>query len=810
MSIKIKTSIFIAFLTTFNLYTQTLASNLSVTDQNRLLGAVAREWESSNLREWLNSDKTTVDYTAIPPSYKAEAGFLSDKNFTQSERDAIAITKHGGAWQYSLSNTNNTKYISQRSVAHNDYLYNDKVFILNYTDLVNYIERNNQLMNLNTKYYSNHLKNTTNKQDKYPYIVNSGYVNSAYSGTNQMYSSTLTILAGRNQNNIVPALSLKPDYVLSNGIKASDLTIGQIVTFGKYNEEDIEWQVINISNDGYALLWATKIITIKEYDAQGDINPIKSNYINFDTYDVDIASGTGQNKSWETQKTISSYPVISIVNESVLTTPTNNTSITIQIKATDETNTIRKITLPDGTTINSDTASYTINQNGEFDIIVENSQGVITVRHIVTKAINTPAEVIIKTDKDENTKWTNKPVNVTITASNNGVYEKITSEKATGYGSVKTSSFPAWMPLNGKRVRITGTLYNKITDEDIVNYGLNMDAIIRFRCNYTQYSVSSLSPTYPIIKQISLAQLKEEGQIEIDEIFTIPNNVYNNLNFSIRLMDDNSSYMKTGYNWGISSFTFEILDKDDLKIEEITLPDGNIIKNDTASYIILNRGSYTFSVKDNRNKITSKTIEIDIDTVKPSINISYPTDFTKQNITLNIDTFDDLSGIKYIKLPNGEYRTNATDELPLSIKYNIITNGDYKFEISDFAGNTLSKTISIKNIDKVAPSTTYTLTPNTWTNGEVSIIVSTSDNISGIKQIILPDGSKLSSNSVSYVVNKNGIYQFLVMDFANNVSIVSVDVNIIDKKKPLINSITKTPNEEWSNRNVYINIDSID
>ncbi|WP_368262449.1 DUF6273 domain-containing protein [Clostridium disporicum] len=784
------------------------ASDLSVSDQNRLLGATAREWESSNLREWLNSDKETVDYTANPPTYKNEAGFLSDTNFTQEERDAIAVTRHSGGFLETLSgNINDTLYISQRGLAKNTYIYNDKVFILNYTELVNYVERNKQLMNMNQKYYSNYLQNATNKKDKYSYIVNTGGVNSSYTNWNNMYSSTIGVVYGRSQNNIVPALSLKPDYVLSNGIKSSNLTVGQTVTFGKYNGEPIEWQVINISDAGYPLLWSTKIITSKEYDAQGDINPLKSNYINFDTYNVDITTGTGQNKSWETQTAIQSYPVISIINESVLTTPTNDNEIIIQIKVTDDNNSIRKITLPDGTVVNGATASYTITKNGEYDIIAENSQGVITVRHIVTKAINTPAEVTITTDKSSDSKWTNKPVNIIVSATNNGVYTKTTSSKSTGYNAINASTFPSWMPLSGKRIRVTGTLYNKITDEDIAKYNLNMNANIIFRFIYQKYTVNSLSNTYPQFKTITLKSLKEAGSISIDEVFTIPNDVYGKFYIQINLMNETSNYMKTGYNWGASEFTYEILDKDDLKIEEITLPGGNIIKNDTATYTINQTGSYTFSAKDNRGKITSKTIDIAIDMVNPEADIVYDQNPTTENVVLNINTTDALSGIKSIKLPNGESRTNTTDGKPLSTTYNILENGSYTFVVTDFAGNQISKTVTIKNIDKIEPKLTYTTSPTEWTNSNVTINVTASDEDSGINHIVLPNGNVVSSVTASYTVSANGVYWFQTFDNYGHQTTIKVTVENIDKEIP---TFTISNNENWTNQDVQISISATD
>ena len=45
-------------------------------------------WTTSNLREWLNSDKEDVLYTSNEPDYKNEAGFLT--NFTEEEKNAIS------------------------------------------------------------------------------------------------------------------------------------------------------------------------------------------------------------------------------------------------------------------------------------------------------------------------------------------------------------------------------------------------------------------------------------------------------------------------------------------------------------------------------------------------------------------------------------------------------------------------------------------------------------------------------------------------------------------------------------------------
>lgn len=793
---KLKNTVSFAIILGVLLSTISFASALSVYDQNRMLGATSEDWQSTNIREWLNSENAKVDYTALPPSYKNESGFLSNSNFTQSERNGIAVTKHGAGRQSSLGgNTSDTLYLSQRSVAHNDFYFNDKVFLLHYTDLVNYLESNKELMNYNKKYYSNYLQGTTNRKDKYQYVVNSGYYNGGYNNTSVLYTSILNQVNTRDQRNIAPALSLKPEFTISNGVKAKNLTVGTKVSFGKYNGETIEWLVLNKSDAGYPLLWSDKILTIKEYDKEGDINPKTSNYINFNSYDVDIGTKP-EIKSWETKGSVKSVPVINIENQSALTTPTNDTKITLKIRATDSNHGVRRIILPNGEVVNGSYAEWTLTENGEYDIIAESNIGIITVRHIVTKAINTPAEVLITTDKKDDSKWTNKPVTVSISSNNAGGYVRVAKgNRNMGYGGSTAPAYPSWIPFGGKKIRVTGTLRNAMTDEEASQ--VDMNAYIRIRLGAKWYSDSQIGSTWPMIKNVSLKELKQKGEIKIDEIYTVQDNIYNQLYPYLNLMDGNTPYQKSPYNYWMSDFVFEILDKDDLRIEEITFPDNSKKYEENATYVISNKGSYTFSAKDNRGKVTTKTIHLDIDTVKPNIEIIGNDNSFSTTKTLKINATDDTSGIKSIKLPNGEYRTTSSEAQNLSADYNILENGKYTFIAEDYAGNIFSKTITVDTIDKTAPTLTLTKSITTLTNGEVTINASASDSGVGIKSIELPDNTVVDGGSATYTVSSNGSYDFIARDLLDNETKQTIEITNIDKTAP--SSPTITNNKEWTN-----------
>lgn len=800
-------SCLIGFILIGSIATLDVSAEMSVSDKNKLLGASPKEWESSSLREWLNSEEQIVSYTANPPVYADEAGFLSPENFTTEEVAGIAVTRHGSAWQYSIGNRNNTKYWSDRQVAHNDHIHNDKVFLLNYTDLVHYIERNGQLANLSTKQYSPKLQSETNLLDKYEYAVNSGYYNGTYYGTNELYGSRLGTFRYTEDKRVVPALSLKPDFILKDGQKASELKIGSIVEFGSYDGEPITWQVLNQSIQGYPLLQSVHILTVKNYDAQGDLNPFTSNYINFPTADVDITQANGQGRTWETEKLISATPVISILNESVLSTPTNEEEITIEIQATDAQSGIRKITLPDGTVVDGDRASFVMKSNGEYTILAESNEGVVSSRHIITKAINTPAEVLITTNQSSGSKWTNKPVQVSVSASNNGVYEKTIPGGLKKFGSHTTSSFPSWMALGDKRVQVTGSISCAMTPAE--QAAVDMNAVIRLRSNMNVYTIWNIGPSYPIIFETTFKELCQQGSIDFTRIWNFPSNAYNSINYSISIMDGNSNYNKPEYKYETSEIHLSVLDRDDLKIERITLPDGTIVNGDTATYTAFETGVYHFSVMDNRGKVTEKSIELAIDTDVPEATVVQDTALTNQNVVLSIMGTDSLSGIREIKLPNGESRVNTEDGKGLAIDYTITQNGSYTFEIIDFAGNVTKRTVTVTNIDKSAPVIEVQKTPNVPTSGKVVVSLLATDVGTGLESLTLPNGRVVPGPSASFEVYSNGAYSVSAKDKVGNQTDLIVVVDNIDGLAPNV-LILPDLESEWANQDVEIQIFATD
>lgn len=103
---------------------------------------------------------------------------------------------------------------------------------------------------------------------------------------------------------------------------------------------------------------------------------------------------------------------------------------------------------------------------------------------------------------------------------------------------------------------------------------------------------------------------------------------------------------------------------------------------------------------------------------------------------------------------------------------NNISNGQHFFQVwaADNCGN-MSVPVTVYfnvNKDVTAPTGTHSINPTNWTNGDVTITLNTTDDMSGVKRIKKPDGSYTYSVSTIYVVPANGSYTFVLEDNVGN------------------------------------------
>ncbi|WP_434292078.1 OmpL47-type beta-barrel domain-containing protein [Clostridium botulinum] len=271
----------------------------------------------------------------------------------------------------------------------------------------------------------------------------------------------------------------------------------------------------------------------------------------------------------------------------------------------------------------------------------------------------------------------------------------------------------------------------------------------------------------------------------------------------IKLDDKESPTIEVTGNttsWTNKDVILNISAKDNNKVKSITLPDGKTVSSDKADYTVTKNGTYKFTAEDEAGNKTTKEILVDkIDKELPTLNLTTSaTNFTNANVDINIDAKDTLSGIKDIKV-------NGT--VIIGNKYTVSTNGTYTVEVTDNAGNKISKQITISNIDRELPNGTVTADKKSWTNGNVTLICTATDNI-GVKSITLPDGKVIAGSKATLVADKNGKYNFIIEDISGNKRTVDYTVSNIDKELPTLNLLTSTTNS--TNGSVDINIDAKD
>ncbi|WP_129721378.1 hypothetical protein [Xylanivirga thermophila] len=169
---------------------------------------------------------------------------------------------------------------------------------------------------------------------------------------------------------------------------------------------------------------------------------------------------------------------------------------------------------------------------------------------------------------------------------------------------------------------------------------------------------------------------------------------------------------------------------------------------------------------------------------------------TNQDVVITVETSDDLSGIREIILPDGSKSTES------KITYIVSENGSYTFKAIDNASNETVGIVEITNIFKEKPK--LTLTPSTTepTNQDIVVDVKATGRGIGIKEIVLPDETKIEGDEAQFKVTENGSYTFKAIDVAGNEVEETIEITNIDKVLPVI---TIEPYEtNWTNKDIAV------
>jgi hypothetical protein len=122
----------------------------------------------------------------------------------------------------------------------------------------------------------------------------------------------------------------------------------------------------------------------------------------------------------------------------------------------------------------------------------------------------------------------------------------------------------------------------------------------------------------------------------------------------------------------------------------------------------------------------------------------------------------------------------------------------------------LCSIFSFNMVNAAEPDPDVTINVNSVdpTNQDILITIETNDDLSGIKEITLPDGTKISDKNTTYTVTENGEYTISVTDNAGNVTQGTVQITNIDKTLPEL-TLTKAPTTP-TNQDVVITATATD
>lgn len=237
--------------------------------------------------------------------------------------------------------------------------------------------------------------------------------------------------------------------------------------------------------------------------------------------------------------------------------------------------------------------------------------------------------------------------------------------------------------------------------------------------------------------------------------------------------------------------------------------EGTAILSSTVSMPA--NGIYTFYAEDKLGNGTIETIEIqNIDLVAPAISVTIDSqEWTRGKVKVNVSATDTESGIALVKWAQGKfdasYFTNSGTALSVA-SFEAVQNGIYTVYAKDHAGNESVAEVEVTTIDLEAPVITHTVSTTAWTNQDVVISVSASDDSHSAIRLkwsagdrdlayFAKDGTDIANGS--FAASRNGIYTIYAEDAAGNAVVERIEIANIDKDKPVISLIGKAEIEVW-------------
>ena len=453
-------------------------------------------------------------------------------------------------------------------------------------------------------------------------------------------------------------------------------------------------------------------------------------------------------------------------------------------------------TLPGSNVWNNYNGVFSVNSNGNVNVRVEDVAGNEAVKTILIEKIDKLAPQSVSFSP--NSSSATKSVTVEITA------QDALANSTSGNSGIKSIKYQ-W--------KTTNTLID-VTDSSWNSAGLvvNGKTVIRNGVTETDYL------------QVLVEDNAGNKKVFASSSYVI-DNTPPNVNVITATMSPNT--------WTNSDVTVTLNNiPDDATLKQYKLPGSNAWVNYTGSFKIAQNGTITVRMQDIAGNEATKTIIVDkIDKLIPtSLSLSPNSSSATKSVTVKVTGQDALanstsgsSGIKSIKyqwkttntliaITDSSWSSASTITNGGSITKNAVTQTNYLHVLlEDNAGNKKSFVSGAYVIDNTAPNAnaiTATLSPNTWTNQNVSVTLGNIPSDATLKQYKLPGSSTWVNYTGAFSVASNGSVNVRVQDAAGNESTKTILINKIDKLVP--SSIALSPNSSGGASTITVKITATD
>ena len=473
--------------------------------------------------------------------------------------------------------------------------------------------------------------------------------------------------------------------------------------------------------------------------------------------------------------------------------PTNwtNGDVTITLNTTDDMSGVKRIKKPDGSYTYSVSTIYVVPANGSYTFVLEDNVG--NTRNYTVTINNIDKTAPTGSLSHSPTNWVNTDVKIhwSVADANSGVKQIKLPDgtiKTTATGDYTVSQNGTYTFVVYDVAGNTLTLQETVTNIDktpptgSLSHNPTDWVIDYVKIHWT--ASDSQSGFNRVVLPDGTSTTNASGDFTVTDNGTYTFTLYDNVGNS-RILTENINNIDKIMPEGVLSLQENRLTDEKIKISwkafdlqsgfsKILLPDSTFSTNATGEFTVAQMGDYSFVIYDRVGNTRELSINVsNVDMINPILEVTQDTDkWTNGEITLNWKADDYQSGLQNVILPSSE---NVTDKQG---SYIVTENGNYIFLAYDKIGNGVLVEHQVTNIDKINPN--LDLTVDSADDGGIQISWVSSDEQSGISNITLPDGKRVTNSSGSIEIYENGVYSFIAYDNAGNATVKDVTIDSIN------------------------------